>query len=459
MKRFFIQKTLSAALLLLLTATPLLKAQITQQSADTTLQQPADTTLQQAVPTALQEKLAALPEITETKTLQSEEFTEKYLVYFTQPVDHTNPEAGTFRQRVIVSHVGFDRPTLIITEGYGGAYALNPRYREELSKMYDANMVFVEHRYFLESTPEPLDWQYLTARNAADDLHAVCQAFKTIYPGKWIATGISKGGQTTLLYRTFYPDDVDISVPYVAPLCYDVEDGRHEPFIATQAGTEEERAKVRAFQTEVLKRRATLEPMFEQACREKNLTFRAPTSEIYDYAVLEYSFSFWQWGTPVETIPPVETATDEEIFAHFMKISGADYFATDGADAPFFVQAARELGYYGYDTTPFQGLLTIDSAKGYLKRLMLPPELKDMPFDATLSRTIVSFLQENDPKMIFLYGQNDPWTAAGVTWLTGKANIHVFLQPRGSHRTRIHTMPEEMQQEIKAILDGWMAEP
>ncbi len=451
MKRFFIQKTLLTALLLLLTATPWLNAQIPQQ--------PADTTLQQAAPTVLQEKLAALTEITETKTLQSEEFTEKYLVYFTQPVDHEHPEAGTFRQRVFVSHVGFDRPTLIITEGYGGAYAMHPRYREELSKMYDANMVFVEHRYFLESTPEPMDWQYLTAKNAADDLHAVREAFKTIYPGKWIATGISKGGQTTLLYRTFYPDDVDISVPYVAPLCYDVEDGRHEPFIAGQAGTEEERAKVRAFQTEVLKRRATLEPMFEQACREKNLTFRAPTSEIYDYAVLEYSFSFWQWGTPVETIPPVETATDEEIFTHFMKISGADYFATDGANAPFFVQAARELGYYGYDTTPFQGLLTIDSAKGYLHRLMLPDELKDMTFDATLSRTIVSFLQENDPKMIFLYGENDPWTAAGVTWLGPKANIHVFLQPRGSHRTRIRTMPEEMQQEIKAILDGWLAEP
>lgn len=36
-----------------------------------------------------------------------------------------------------------------------------------------------------------------------DDLHAVRNAFKSIYPGKWIATGISKGGQTTLLYRTF----------------------------------------------------------------------------------------------------------------------------------------------------------------------------------------------------------------------------------------------------------------
>ena len=72
-----------------------------------------------------------------------------------EPVDHKNPAAGTFTQRVIVAHVGFDRPTILVTEGYGAAYALNPRYQEELSKLLDANMVFVEYRYFLESTPTP----------------------------------------------------------------------------------------------------------------------------------------------------------------------------------------------------------------------------------------------------------------------------------------------------------------
>mgnify|MGYP000140501088 CR=1 FL=1 len=77
---------------------------------------------------------------------------EKYVTYFTQPLDHRHPEKGSFRQRVIVSHVGFDRPTVIVTEGYGAAYALNPKYREELSELLDANMIFVEYRYFLEST-------------------------------------------------------------------------------------------------------------------------------------------------------------------------------------------------------------------------------------------------------------------------------------------------------------------
>ena len=404
--------------------------------------------------TVLEQKINAISAIKEIRPLETSEFSEKYVTYFTQPLDHRHPEKGSFRQRVIVSHIGFDRPTVIVTEGYGAAYALRSQYREELSKLLNANMIFVEYRYFLESTPEPKDWQYLTAENSADDLHAITTAFKNIYPGKWIATGISKGGQTTLLYRTFYPDDVDISVPYVAPLCYGVEDGRHEPFLH-KVSTPENRKIIEDFQLEALKRKATLLPRFEKYCTEKNYSFRAPIEEIYDYSVLEYSFALWQWGTPISSIPAT-TASDDEIFSHLLAISEPGYFTADSPNASFFVQAARELGYYGYDIQPFKQYLSIQSSEGYLHRLMLPEELKDMPFDKALSKKITKFLKKQDPKMIFIYGQNDPWTAAGVTWLKNKKNIHVFIQPNGSHLARINTLPEKEKKEVMELIKQWL---
>ena len=404
--------------------------------------------------TVLEQKISAISAIKEIRPLETSEFSEKYVTYFTQPLDHRHPEKGSFRQRVIVSHAGFDRPTVIVTEGYGAAYALRPQYREELSKLLNANMIFVEYRYFLESTPEPKDWQYLTAENSADDLHAITTAFKSIYPGKWIATGISKGGQTTLLYRTFYPDDVVISVPYVAPLCYGVEDGRHEPFLH-KVSTPENRKKIEDFQLEALKRKATLLPRFEKYCTEKNYSFRAPIEEIYDYSVLEYSFALWQWGTPISSIPAT-TASDDEIFSHLLAISEPGYFTADSPNASFFVQAARELGYYGYDVQPFKQYLSIQSSEDYLHRLMLPEELKDMPFDKTLSKKITKFLKKQDPKMIFIYGQNDPWTAAGVTWLKNKKNIHVFIQPNGSHLARINTLPEAEKAKVMELINEWL---
>lgn len=402
----------------------------------------------------LLQKLNKISAITEVKQLETTVFPEKYVTYFTQPLDHRHPEKGSFRQRIIVSHVGYDRPTVLVTEGYGATYALNPQYREELSKLLNANMIFVEYRYFLESTPDPKDWQYLTAENSADDLHAITTTFKNIYSGKWIATGISKGGQTTLLYRTFYPDDVDISVPYVAPLCYAAEDGRHEPFLR-RVSTAEDRKKVKDFQLETLKRKATLLPVFEKYCQDKGYNFRVPIEEIYDYSVLEYSFAFWQWGTPISYIPPV-TASDEKILAHLLSISEPSYFTSNSGETSFFVQAARELGYYGYDIHPFKKYLSIKSSKGYLHRMMLPEELKDMSFDKTLSRIIKKYLKENDPKMIFIYGENDPWTAAGVTWLKEKKNIHVFIQPGGSHRARINTLPEAEKEQVITLIKEWM---
>ena len=405
----------------------------------------------------LKGKLEALKGIESVEQLKSDCYPEKYVVRITQPLDPKHPELGTFTQRVIIGHVGFDRPTVLVTEGYGAAYALNPRYQEELTRLLNANLIFVEYRYFLESTPDPLNWDYLTAENSAYDLHHVNQTFRELYnTGKWISTGISKGGQTTILYRAFFPDDVDFSVPYVAPLNRAVEDGRHESFLR-KVGTKAERAKIENFQIEVLKRKMEIVPMLESFCKENNLQFRIPVEEVLDYCVLEYPFALWQWGTSVKTIPPLSTDT-ETLFKHLVSISGPDYFAKDQPNTSFFVQAARELGYYGYDTKPFEKYLTIKNSDGYLSRIMLPESAGTIEFRPGLYQKVYNFLKENDPKMIFIYGEVDPWSATRVPSFKGKKNEQIYIQPGGSHRARISNMPEDMKEKILTQINKWLAE-
>ena len=406
---------------------------------------------------SLEERLAALEGVSGIERLESDVYTEKYLVRITQQVDPQDASKGTFTQRVVVGHAGYDRPTVLVTEGYSGAYALNARYHEELTDLLDANLVFVEHRYFLESTPEPCDWSCLTAENAAADLHNVNRTFRRLYPGKWISTGISKGGQTATFYRVFYPDDVDVSVPYVGPLCRAVEDGRHEKFLR-KVGTRSERQAIGRFQKEVLKRKAEMLPLLEAYSKDKGLEYRIAPAEVLDYCVLEYPFALWQWGTPVATIPPTDADTPV-LFDHLMAISGAEYFAEDQPNAAFFVQAARELGYYGYDTKPLRRLLTIDSSKGYLSRIMLPDSLVGtIAFDRALYEKTCAFLRDNDPKMIFIYGEVDPWSAVHVPLFKGKKNEQVYFQPRGSHLSRIGNMPEEVKHKIISQLKDWLGE-
>ena len=406
---------------------------------------------------SLEERLAALEGVSGIERLESDVYTEKYLVRITQQVDPQDASKGTFTQRVVVGHAGYDRPTVLVTEGYSGAYALNARYHEELTDLLDANLVFVEHRYFLESTPEPCDWSCLTAENAAADLHNVNRTFRRLYPGKWISTGISKGGQTATFYRVFYPDDVDVSVPYVGPLCRAVEDGRHEKFLR-KVGTRSERQAIGRFQKEVLKRKAEMLPLLEAYSKDKGLEYRIAPAEVLDYCVLEYPFALWQWGTPVATIPPTDADTPV-LFDHLMAISGAEYFAEDQPNAAFFVQAARELGYYGYDTKPLRRFLTIDSSKGYLSRIMLPDSLVGtIAFDRALYEKTCAFLRDNDPKMIFIYGEVDPWSAVHVPLFKGKKNEQVYFQPRGSHLSRIGNMPEEVKHKIISQLKDWLGE-
>ena len=101
----------------------------------------------------LDDLLYALPGVSSVQTLQSEDNIAKRLVMFEQPVDANDASKGTFLQRIVLKHRGFDRPTVIVTEGYSNEYALHPRYTEELSDLLEANTLMVEHRYNGASSP------------------------------------------------------------------------------------------------------------------------------------------------------------------------------------------------------------------------------------------------------------------------------------------------------------------
>jgi hypothetical protein len=278
---------------------------------------------------------------------------------------------------------------------------------------------------------------------------------RKIYPQKWISTGISKGGQTVMIYRTFFPDDVDISIPYVGPLCWGVEDGRHEPFLRDRVGTSEDRAKIVAFQRELLKRRNTLMPLLEELAKEKEWKFRIPLEEVYDYSILEYPFAHWQYGTSIKMIPEL-TSDDQTLFTHWIRISDPGYFEAESNTSPFFIQAAKELGYYGYDVEPYKGMLRITDAKGYLHKIFLPEDLH-IEFDPTLYHKVNRFIKESDAKFVFIYGEYDPWFAAAAP-NPNRAGVLYIVPPKMSHRARIGNLPDELKNQVLETLQSWLKE-
>src|SRR5262249_34416694 len=120
-------------------------------------------------------------------------------------------------QRLTVLHRDCSAPAIV----YNSGYWVSPRGgRTELTRLVGGNQISMEHRYFADSRPVPTDWQKLTVAQAAADQHDVIAAFGGLYKGHFLTTGASKGGMTSIFPRRFYPDDVDGTVAYVAPIDY-----------------------------------------------------------------------------------------------------------------------------------------------------------------------------------------------------------------------------------------------
>ena len=92
---------------------------------------------------------------------------------------------------------------------------------------------------------------------------------------------------------------------------------------------------------------------------------------------------------------------------------------------------------------------------------MVPEGQENIKFEKALYEKTREFLLKEDPKMIFIYGSNDPWTASGVTdgaYFEGKQNMKCFIEPGGSHRAKILSMPESTKQEILTLIGNWLEE-
>jgi len=226
-----------------------------------------------------------LPGISIEEMDAGQHFNRVFKILIDQPLDHQNPSAGTFQQKIYLSHVDKKAPNVIATEGYSCRYRVY-----EPTEFLQANQIQVEYRFFGESKPENYDYKYLTNEQAMDDLHRIRTLLGKIYCKKWLSTGISKGGTTTLIYKATYPEDVEVAFPYVAPLPMAREDKRCDENHLSR-GTEDCRNRLEHFQREILKDRDQIIPWVDSLRLLNNMTFDlVGLEEAFEYAVLEFTF-------------------------------------------------------------------------------------------------------------------------------------------------------------------------
>ena len=417
---------------------------------------------------------------------------QSFHIYYHQPLSHQEPDGEQFQLRATlvvrknkslvttpmqvfisgydIHEYNWDNPSYYVGEG-----SANSDYFE-IANHLKANVLSVEHRYFDGSMPAKANqrMEYCTAEEAAADFHALIEATKKVFRGKYVISGISKGGTTTFLQHALFPDDADLYVPYVAPLCDTPNDARTMQYYKANAWDEELRHRINAIQREML----TNPDIYKQASEWTEYynpswsTLQHKQKFLYNVGILDFephmhlsrdeardlldkidsmkallmkhgypesylwaNMAFqglldpeacWQWllDTPDTravgrcSVPP--NRQEYKVPLPFT-ISSKDF---DKTITGYYYQAAHELGNFGFDfhtvldedgyAVLADSLNTVWTQSGNHSLKLNMPYLKTVTYDPTLRNKVVECTRQATKPIIFLFGGDDAWTGGAL---------------------------------------------
>lgn len=406
----------------------------------------------------IRDRLDAIPGLQVVEEKPTEPGFRYFVMTYRQPADHEHPERGTFEQRLTLLHRGFDRPTVLQTSGYN--VGTTPG-RAEPTRLVDGNQISTEQRFFEPSRPDPADWDLLDIRQAATDHHRIVTAIDDIYTGKWLSTGGSKGGMTSVYHRRFFPGDLDGTIAYVAPHDnIDREDRAYLRFFEEVGDTPECQRNLEAVQRTALERRTEIVDHYEDLAAEEGWTFDrtiGTADRAYEMAVLDTPYIFWQYtGTAGCAGVPAADAPTSEIIDFVDLTAGFEFYTDQGTIpyVPYYHQATSQLGTPSVPTAHLKGLLRYPGL--YHARNYLPDDLDDVPHDNRAMPDIDRWVRSRGTEMMFVDGGYDPWAAEHFTPGSAESqDSYRYVVPGGTHGSTIAKLPEEQRAEATATVLRW----
>ena len=416
-------------------------------------------------------------------------FAEKYIAWFEQPLDWASPDVGKFIQRVEIGFQDFDSVNVFNVDGYElNTSRINFDDRHELARMYNANYINVEYRYFDKSIPEGLSedktalWEYLTDENASYDFHNIMEQLRGILSGTWLFTGMSKGGQATNIFSYYFPNDADAYVAYVAPFCDGTNDPRLIEALYTTIGNKrygEAQAKIYRdmlleLQVEAVRNRDYVQPLVVSADTMPRTFGNA--SKDFEAAVIDYAVEVWQYNhefseigqvlkMPREDNPYTQINERTEYLNALAKLIKGNSQPSDVSDFPYRYQAATENGDYALKTKYLREALAREGLSMYLteadefdyeERISFTEEqYRLFTFDPYMRNELLAWSHTTQSNVIMIYGNSDPWYFVRLPDVDDNPNVHIFTTNM-SHKASIMRMPDSQKAQVTALLNEWL---
>ena len=472
------------------------------------------------VKTPMRESLEKLDGVSRVEVIQPAEgsayFSERYLVIFDQPLDWKDPSKGTFPQRVAVEICDGAEINVLETQGYClPDYMVPESMRETMNVLgMDAapeiaglvtksgNYINVEHRFFGESRPEDMSntdtkyWEYHTPENAANDYHRIYTALSPILGERWVSVGTSRGGLMTNVYAKYFPEDMKVYIPYVAPCSDGFESNSMYRFANEEIGNttygeetaEKYRAIVTDFQVELLKNKEAMLPVLGNFIEQQGLKYQnglKDFSQLYDLMVLEAGLQVWQYEKnhdfdSLKTIVELPEDTDElkgqkllALLQKFLEIQSPQDWSYSFSAWPYYVNTAMYYGQYWYDFSWLREALEKAGVENTLS--VSPAQEKDIPWSIIFTpeqreafaydggafrKELLEDMKTTRAKHLMIFGACDPWLSQAVPEdaTNGNENIRRYINPDYPHDSKITNMPEEIKNEIINLLKDWLSD-
>jgi hypothetical protein len=265
---------------------------------------------------------------------------------------------------------------------------------------------------------------------------------------------------TAVYHKRFYPGDVDGSVVYVAPNDVDnQDDSRYDEFFRTVGTDDQCRALLKDLAHEFLKRRPAMLARFTAAAAENGWTFsilKTP-DRAFENTVMDYEWAFWQYSLQSDCPSlPSPDASDDELYESLDSIAGLSFYTDQGLSPyiPYYYQAGTQLGWPTPQFTWLRPELRYESS--YQPRTYVPADIA-MRFDGGRAmRDIDRWVRNHGSRLMFVYGENDPWGSERFQLGKGTKDSAVYTAPGMNHSGRLITrLPADDQAKAVADLLRW----
>ena len=359
-------------------------------------------------------------------------YKEQYSMFYKQDTDHNDKGGDKFMQRVCILFRGFDRPTVLVTNGYDWS---SFRDIKDLALNLNANMVCVEHRNFgMSYNQDKGKWKYQNAAQASADLHAVYLALKPVFKGKWMSAGTSKNGETSICYAYYYPQDMQLAAAFCSPFATSLNDKRFGPYLMEVVGTEESRSLMKSLIRKALEKGEN--GYYKDVCQmmEKDGQ-EEPSFTKYVFNLFDMLFQVFQYtSVDDERIAQMtDMRNNKEIMVEQLCECIADN--DDETQYSYLVECAKQQGFQNDGYAYFSDLL---EGTGFDETQVMASMLKEEDrwlidtYDNTLFTDLLdNFVMTSPCPLMFFYSHDDPWTAAMPPQLGPNAKL--IMNPIGKH--------------------------